>query len=322
MIDDDMSVCGVDLILNYKLQLHTELSVQLQTELVTEAEKPVRDVLEKWLEPVFTDKAKDVDLRFYTDKEDNVEHQIIEEINDNRSSYTIYLPKENYMHLAVANIADNSQVYLLNGEHSATMELRLSEEGDIPSANVGLFTARLPMNVNDSTTEFEVHLYMVSSAVALVIDPSACPDLVSLLGSVQGMADRFMVRDSIFSYDRAPRMLMENIIDINNNKNAGARKALSASEQSELLCLATVGLPSEDDNYWSVRVTATLTGNRHTVTALTVETPLPAGTLRIIKCQMNKNGELEPIPDSDGSNDVGATVELDWSEGGDFDVEM
>lgn len=321
MIDDDLSVCGVDMVIDYKLQLYTELSVQLQTELVTEAEKPVRDALEKWLAPIFTDKAKDVDLRFFTEQTDEIEHQIQEEINDNKSSYTIYLPKENYTHLAVANFNDNGQLRLFGEEHSTTMELRQIETGDIPCSKTGIFTARLPMHVSDSTTNFEVHLYMVSCAVALVIDPSQCPDLVSVFGSVQGTADRFMVRDSIFIYDdRAPRIIMENL-DIAKS-NTSARKLRAEEDNSTRLCLATVGMPSEDENQWSIRVVSTLTNNRHTTTALTVETPLKAGTLRIFKCQMGKNGELVPDTGDADSQDLGATVELDWNDGGDFDIEI
>ena len=101
--------------MNYQLQLHTEMSVQLQTELDTEVELPVRNALQKWLDPIFSDTAKDVDLRFFSEELDELRYQIKEEINDNRTSYTIYLPKENYMHLAVANIASNPQVRLLGG---------------------------------------------------------------------------------------------------------------------------------------------------------------------------------------------------------------
>ena len=321
MIDDDMSVCGVDMVINYKLQLYTELSVQLQTELDAEAEKPVRDALEKWLEPIFTDKAKDVDLRFFSDAEDEIKHQIQEEINDNKTSYTIYLPKENYTHLAVANFKDNGQLRLFGGEHSTTMELRQIETGDIPCSKTGVFTARLPMNVNDSTTNFEVHLYMVSCAVALVIDPSQCPDLVDIEGSVQGTADKFIIRDSVFVYDdRAPRILMENITI--EKSNTQARKLRAEEENTDRLCLATVGMPSEDENQWSIRVVSTLTNNRHTTTSLLVETPLKAGTLRIFKCQMKSNGELVPDTGDADSQDVGAIVDLDWQEGGDQEIEL
>ena len=64
MIDDDLRECGEDLVINYQLQLRTELSTQLQTELSEEQDSLVREALMEWLSPVFTDKAKDIDLHF------------------------------------------------------------------------------------------------------------------------------------------------------------------------------------------------------------------------------------------------------------------
>ncbi len=314
IIDDDLSDCGVDMLLNYQLQLHTEMSVQLQTELLSEAEQPVRKALEQWLSPIFTDKAKDIDLRFYSAQEDVIKHEIKEEINDNRTSYTIYLPKESYMHLALANVADNRQVQLFGGEHSSTMELRLTESEDVGSAATGVFTARLPMDVNDSSTHFDVHLYMITAAVALVVDPSECPDLVSLNGRVLGTANRFSVRDSVFSYTGSHAIQMDDIF----KNGTGARAEKAAAEPIQRLCLAAVGLPTQDDKSWTVKATATLSDNRHTTTTLTVDESLKAGTLRIIKCKLNKKGELQPSANSE----VGATVELDWKEGGDHEIDI
>lgn len=297
------------------MELHTEMSVQLKTELIAEADSSVRNAIEAWLAPVFTDKAKDVDLRFFTDETDEMAHQIREEINDNRTSYTIYLPKENYMHLAVANIADNRQVQLSEGEHSTTMRLAMPQTRDVPSLNTGIFTARLPMMVNDSTNQvFEVHLYMVTAAVVLVLDPGSCPDLVSVSGLMHGAADEFLVRDSSFTYSAQASIMMDNIPV---KKSAPAiQRHLTAD--NERLCLGAVSLPTEDNKNWKIVATATLTNNRHTTTTLTVNEPLQAGTLRILQCKVYDNGEIQPV----SKTGVGASVELDWDEGTVIDIEM
>ena len=83
----------MDFVINYTLELRTELKAQLETELVADADSSVRKALEQWLSPVFTDKVKDVDLRFYLNETDEVAYLIKEEINDSRSSFTIHLPK-------------------------------------------------------------------------------------------------------------------------------------------------------------------------------------------------------------------------------------
>lgn len=319
VINDDLSVCKEDLVINYQLQLHTELSMQLQTELVTETELPVRQALENWLKPIFTDKAKDIDLRFYSEETDNVEHRIHKIINDNRSRETISLPKQNYMHLAVANIEENSILHLSDGEHSATMQLGMPEEKQLNSLNTGVFTARLPMEVSDTTQEFHVHLYMITSAVALVIDTTDCPDVVSVNGSMLGSACAFSVRDSVFSYARKPELRMENIPVSTAASPARGAKAFTPSH----ICLGTVGLATEgatedDDKEWIINFTTTLTNNRHTTTTLSINKPLLAGTLRIIKVKMQPQGGLNP---ADGQ-EVGATVALDWKDGGEHDVEL
>ena len=315
VIDDDLSVCGEELVIDYQVQLHTELSVQLQTELTAETETPVREALEKWLAPIFTDKAKDVDLRFYSGQTDNMRHQIQERINDNRTSYTIRLPKEDYMHLAVANIEDNRQVHLSGGEHSATMYIGMPASKEAGSLNTGVFTARLPMQVNDTTKRFEVHLYMITAAVALVIDTTGCGIVESVEGCMLGSACGFSVCDSVFAYTSQPEILFENV-PMGAGSNLPARQAAQAA--SSHLCLATVGLATKDDSEWEVVCTANLSDNKHTTTTLTVSEPLEAGTLRIIKAKMNPDGGLTPA----NPKDIGATVVLDWKQGGEHEVDL
>ena len=87
-----------------------------------------------------------------------------------------------------------------------------------------------------------------------------------------------------------------------------------------MACLAAVGMPTRDDQPWTVTHTATLTGNKHTTTTLTLEEPLKAGSLRVIKLWMDKNGELRPEADSE--KEVGITVTLDWKDGGEHDIDL
>lgn len=317
LIDDDLSVCGEELVINYALQLHIELDVQLQTELVTETEKPVRRALEKWLEPIFTDRAKDIDLRFYSAGLDDIRYQIEEVINDNRTSYKLKLPQENYMHLALANIEDNREMNVLDGAHSETMQLRLSDKQEVNSLNTGVFTARLPMDVNDTVRRFDVHLYMVTAAVALVIDTTGCDSVQSISGTMEGSACGFSVRDSVFLYTASPRILLENV-PVETDGAAPLRR-VAGQEASPYLCMGAVGLATKDDAPWSLTVTTTLLGDRHTTTTLTVDEPLKAGTLRIIRLNMGKQGGLDP---EEGEDEVGASVALDWEEGGEHEVEM
>ena len=315
LIDDDLSVCGEELMINYQLQLHTELSLQLETELTSDLDAPVREALQEWLAPIFTDVAQDIDLRFYGKEIDDLRHIIQEVINDNRTSYTIYLPQENYMHLAVANIVDNHQVRFLGGEHSETMELRMPDKSHIDPLNTGIFTARLPMNVNDSTRHFDVHLYMVNSAVAVVFALIDCPDLVSLSGVTLDCAESFSVKDSAFSYAHPRIFNMENL-QLRSSASLPGMKGVKAAEL-QTRCLGTVCMPTANNQPWHIEFVATLAGEESTKTTLDIQQPLKAGTLRIIRCRLGRQGEVIPI-----TQDIGSSVDLDWHGGGDIEIEI
>lgn len=318
LIDDDLSVCGEELVVNYQMQLHTELSMQLQTELMMEAEIPVRNALEKWLEPIFTETAKDVDLRFFSSETDELRHHIHEIINDKRTSYTIQLPKENYMHLGVANIEDNNQVHMTDVDHAESLKLSLVDGKNVPSLSTGVFTARLPMEIGDTSANFEVHLYMANSAVALVADTTICDSLLSMSGTVIGSAISFAVRDSIYTYDDSRAIVLDDL-PIKHQGGDHGQKMRSAEEVNDTYaCMVVSTFPTEDDKPWNVVVKTTMVGNRHTTTTLKLEEPLKAGTLRIIRVHVDEEGALQP----DAGQEVGASVELDWKQGGEHEVDL
>ena len=318
LIDDDLSVCDQELVINYHLQLHTTLSVQLQTELSGEPDGPVREALERYLGPVFTDMAKDVDLRFYNEETDDLRYGIQEEINDSRTTYTIRLPKENYMHLGVANMADNARVQLSGGDHSRSMLIHPTDQDEVGAMRTGLFTARMPMSVTDSTKSFDVHLYMVNAAVALILDTESCADLESLDGYLTGAAYAFLIRDSIYSYGNSYRTLMESLAV---SKDRLAFRGERLADSTVPACLATVCMPTEDEQSWTLTVRATLTEDRHTTTTLLVPESLQAGSLRIIRCMVNSDGKIVP-DEGEHAQEIGTAFELDWGEGTEQEIEL
>lgn len=318
MIDDDLTECGEELVIDYQLQLRTELSTQLQTELSEVSDSLLRESLKEWLLPVFTDKAKDIDLHFFNKETDILRRRIQDVINASQTSYTLKLPKENYMHLALANIADNNQMSLADRDHSTTMCLNLPSSSDLKSMNTGVFTARLDMTVDDNSKHFDVYLYMVNAAVALMIDTTACDSLVSMEGTLNDVACGFSLRDSTFSYTNPCAFRLENVPIRHAAAPAVQRRIKAEEESATTACLATVGMPSRDDAPWTVTVKAKLIGNRYTTSTLTLEDPLQAGTLRIIRLRMNADGSLM----DDDSSEVGITIKLDWNDGGEHEIEL
>ena len=317
VIDDDLSVCDVDFVINYALELRADITTQLETELNEEADSTARKAIAQWLEPIFTDHVKDVDLRFFLSQTDELAYLIKEEVNDNKTSYTIQLPKENYMHLGVANIVDNRQVQLSGEEHSGTMWVKTNNGDKLPSMNTGVFSARLPMEVHDSISQsFTVHLYMVNAAVALVLDPSDCADIVSINGLMAGAADGFAVCDSAYAYNRDYYVIMDRVEEKQPQK-APQPTPTQIMETKPRLCLGAVALPTRNGKKWYLTTTSVLTDNRRTTTTLTFYEPLKAGELKIVKCKIGEGGEVKPA-----DSDVGVSIELDWKQGGDHNIAL
>lgn len=319
LIDDNLSVCSEALLLDYELQLHTELSMQLETELVMETEEPVRNALSNWLAPIFTDKAKDVDLRFFSDETDELRRLIQEDINDNRTTYTFQLPKENYMHLGVANISDNEQVHLSDAQHAQTMQLTAANQRELPSFTTGVFTARKHMEIGDTSQQFDVKLYMATCAVAIVIDTTQCDSLVSIAGSVSGTAGSFSIWDSVYTYDSRHQLLFD-VVPVNYAPAAVPHRMKQASNERPFVCFATSGFPTADEESWSISMTSTLTNNRHTSTTLKIGEPVRAGTLRLIRAHVDGEGAIQP--DEDVDQEIGVSIELDWKQGSDHAIDL
>lgn len=316
LIYDDLSVCGEELVINYQLQLRTELSTQLQTELSAETDSIVREALKDWLSPVFTDKAKDIDLHFFSQETDLLNRRIRDVINANSTSYTINLPKMNYMHLALANMMDNDQMYVADDVYSTTMRLGLPDKPVLHSLNTGVFSARLPMAVEDSSQQFNVYLYMVNAAVALIIDTTECDSLVSVEGMMNDAACGFAMRDSIFSYASPCSFQLVNVPIGGTLGAPQAMPALRKEAANHSMCMATVGMPTRDDAPWTINVTSHLMNNKQADNTLTITDPLKAGTLRVIQLKMNADGKLE---EKSGS-EVGITITVEWKDGGSHEV--
>lgn len=318
IIDDDLSVCGEEYIINYEMRLVTDMQMTINEELTLEIEESMALALKDWLGPILSGRAHDLDVNFYSlDARDILRHHWDDEINATQKSYTLTIPRENYMHLAVVNIAENSNVSLLGKDHSATLRLEQKKGDTLTTQPTSVYTAREIMLMAQDTTvnKFDVHLYMLNNVVALVIDTLgvALPEMDVVLS---GTATGFNVLDSTFTYDH-PSLL----------------RATRLTDQ----CYAVVGWPSRDSvnvnpapakmkvtnndepTYWEVRSYVKLPSGSITETVFSFHRPLEAGALEIIRVNMGEDGSLEPINDK---QEVGVSVKLDWKQGSDYDIEI
>ena len=325
-IDDDLSNCeeeGKQFKTDYQLKLVTNMTTELKTQLTTITELSVAGALETHLKNIFTDFAHDVDLSFYdTDSErERLKHDT-PIMNANQKSYTLTLPMRQYLHLAVANLLENDVVELAGDEYSHTSVLRqtaptASDEysaGILPSHTTGVFTARQPMEVLENVDQtFNVHLYMANSATTLVLDPKG-HSFTDMKVYATGFANTFLVSDSVYTFTESPILIETEKVATGN----------------DLLCFCSVNFPSRDAApaaakrragesaaLWQFKVYVTMADGKVTETVLSVDEPLKAGDLRIIKGELDDDGAVKPHDST-----VGVSVTLDWGEGGEYNPNL
>jgi len=326
LVDENLTDCEQDHLLNYELRLvtnmSTEISTELETTVATDMELSAATALRDYLKNIFTDFAHDVDLSFYDVVEDSVRlHHEAHIMDANQSSYTLYIPVRRYMHTAVANVADNQLVSLEEDDYCHKGRLHQVVADSVRSHNTGLFTARLPMDVlEDVDQTFNVRLYMANCASALVVDTLGS-HIRDLKVHLTGFATDFNVCDSTYRFQYTSIVKSEKL-------------ALSAPGG---LCFVSVNYPSRDTRptksviettdpfisenaanaLWQIRVYSTLPDGTVTETKLGVSKPLRAGQFKIIKVKALPNGSVQP-----DDPDVAMSFELDWQEGQDHEIDL
>lgn len=312
VIDDDLSDCGEpeeEYNIDYELRLITNMTTELETQLTTITEMGVAESLRAHLKDIFSDFAHDIDLSFYDTEGDMTRlHHKRDIIDANQTSYTLTLPMQEYMHLAVANIAENHVVGLSNDENCQTSMLQQTDDSPIASHTTGLFTARLPMEVLSGVSQtFNVKLYMANSAVALVLDTKGHA-YSEMKVYATGFAKEFMIEDSTYVFPEKEVLVRADKVETGN----------------DLLCFCSVNFPSHnpdeveaDQPLWQLKVYVTMPDGSITETVIDVKEQLKAGELKIIKGELDDNGAVRPYDST-----VGVSVTLDWNEGGTYNPEL
>jgi len=321
LIDDDPGKCGYteSYELDYELRLVTNMTTEIQTQLSAETDINVAAELQAYLSDIFTDFAHDVDLSFYDTQKDSARLHHDEHIMDaNQHSYTLYIPRQKYMHLAVANIVDDPLVDLKYDERCHTSKIVQTppnQSDTIDSHTTGLFTARQLMEMIEGVDQtFNVKLYMANCAAALVIDPRGhANDNIKVYSS--GFATGFNVCDSTYNYTATPPVVRTTLLQAKDSEEQAYCSVTFPSPESShtRTVIETVEpfIAEPDENgLWEFRVYVPQPDGTITETILRVKEPLRAGQLRIIKCWLGDHGEVKTL-----NPEVGTSVTLDWKDG-------
>ena len=322
LVDQDLSSCETSYDIDYELRLVTNLTTELKTQVSTQVElTSVAEALLDHLGSVFTDHAYDVDLSFYDVQGDSARlHHESHIMDASEQSFTLFIPRREYMHLAVANLDKCGQLQMVDDERCHTAAL-LQKNGDyVESFRTGVFAARLPMDIKEGVDEhFDVKLGMVNCASALALDTLGS-GLGGIKVSVSGFASGINLADSTYIFRSAPEVVADEV------KTGDGRFA----------CFCAVTFPSKDvetkvvidtddpfvspeaaEALWTCTVYVTTGDGKVTKTDLGVKQPLRPGQFMLIRGKVEPDGSVVPREQF-----VGASVSLEWNEQPGWDIDI
>ena len=314
LIDDDLSDCGKDYKLEYRMRLITNMDDELAQKLREADDEPIKASLRQHLLQFFSDSGHDLDLSFYltTDDEARRHHASQDMLGANQASYTIYLPAEQYRNLAVANSGREPLVLLQQDQQRSLAELFQLRADTIDSHSTGLFTGRHTIDPPTADTTIVVDLYMANCAAALVCDTTGYR-VSDFRVYMTDMGDGFHLSDSVYTYASKPIVRTRRV-------DAGIKNSVAFAGVTFPSADVPTRAATTDDghgSYWQMRAYVTLDNGKTTETILYVRDPLKAANLRIIKCRMTDEGVVTPTVDAN----VGISFQLDWHEGIHFNGE-
>ena len=324
VIDEDLSDCDEALKLDYDLHLVTNMSTELQHEFDRLSDANLLKALQSYLAPVFTDYGHDLDLSFYDVEGDHARlHHEQHQMDANEMSYTLYIPRRQYAHLALVNLEGNGVVTLEGSDFLQTSGLQQSRSDTIRTHKTGLFSARKKILADqEDTKRVDVHLYMINCAAGLVIDTSKA-NLKDLKVYATGFATGFNIADSSFVFSAKPPVIITDKLDTGNAGQA---------------CFCTVNFPSPEtpektrvvfetsepfttvdasQAIWQLIVDATLFDGTVTRSILGVRNSLRSGQLKILHGNMDDKGALTPV-----ETNVAVSITLDWNQAGHHEVPL
>lgn len=331
MIDEDQSDCGEEAKMDYELELITNITTEVETQLNTQTDVSLAAKLKDHLGDIFSDFAHDVNLLFYGIGSDSTLLYHDEHImDDSESSYTLYIPRQKYMHLAVANVEGDPVVRLEDTGNCHTAVLRQIDGDTISSHNTGIFTARQLMEMIEGVDQtFNVKLYMANCSAMLVVDPNG-HDISDMNVYTTGFATAFYIADSVYEFKEPLPLIRTKRLEPDENSCVGfvsvnfPSREPSTPKTAEAKPTRTVIETTEpfiaqpgDEVLWEFRVYLPQPDGTITETILGIKEPLRAGQLKIVRVRVGDSGAIET-----DAPEVGVSVTLDWKPGSIYHPEL
>lgn len=313
-IDEDLSKCGANFAIEYRMELSTSLRMSIDEQLTSPAEKKLAVALKKNLSGILTDKARFMDLSFFESKDGRLAKHLETRPDANSLALTVYLDKGNYDNMALAATGELEGIRITDGNNYKTIALQQEEADTIDAHSTALYRGYTHMSVSHSSGRFYVPLYMQNAVPVLVIDPAGSP--AQVVGAyTRGMSSGMRCADSVFVVSK-PAVIRT------KRTEAGGLIALHSvcfpsADQAERQARINDTYDDEEGSLWQMDVYTRLPDGKYVKNILYIKNSLLAGEVQVIKVKLTDGGEVTVE-----NPEVGVSVELDWKPGNDFDVEM
>lgn len=310
-IDEDLSDCGKDYAIEYRLQLSASLRMSLDEQLTTPVEQQLASALKADLADIMTDKAKVMDLSFFKFDDGSVARHMSMEPDASSLAVTVYMDKGAYHNIALAATHSIDEVSISGASSYSAISLRQMPADTLDAHSAAIYMGYCMMNVDESG-RFYVPLYMMNAVPVLVVNPAGSP-AKAVAAYTRGVSAGLLCADSTF---------------VGNNRTV---IRTHITEGGGLKAFHTVCFPSADipvvrnaddptesaGSIWEMDLYTQLPDGKYVKNTLYMKNPLKAGEMQVIKVKLTDSGEV--VSDNP---EVGVSVELDWKPGGDHDIEM
>lgn len=353
LIDEQRNDCPEEMTLTCSLNLVNNKEQEMDENLGTLHDRPLREALEDYLSNVFISDAHDVELLFYDQRNRGKRTFRQKEVMDaEQKVFTVRVPASDYRVAGISNLSAVPMVSLQNETVSSAVSLVQKLSGKVSSHPSAVFTSRQRILVRDKDDQnFEMHFYMANAAAALLLNRDSS-EVKSIRAEYIGLADTYKVVDSAYAFNQHAVVKADNIDVVPFEKVGGNEEDASLEAEPFIynsfwemwtktpLMVCGVGFPSPNvssevigiyPKIWTIDLYVTLSDDSVTRNQIYIGRPLVAGSLMIIKGWICADGSFSPRPEHEpfnpgpgGPDDppeppsdstvVGVTVMINWTE--------
>ena len=347
LIDERTNDCPEEMTLTCALNLISNKEQELDDNLGTLHDLPLRTALEDYLSDVFVDAAHDVDMLFYDQrKRGRMTFRQTEVMDAEQKVYELRVPASDYRVAGVSNLSAVPVLSLQDEDDGYALSLEQKRSKDpVPSHPSAIYAARQRILVRErGDQEFNVRFHMANSAAALALNRDSC-EVKAIRAVFTGLADTFRILDSTYSFEQHA-LLEADVIDAspyvkNDEESERFLYDIFWERWTKLpLLVCGVGFPSPNVGsavigtypiIWTIELYVTLSDGSVTRNDIYIGKPLEAGHLMIVKGWVTANGSFTPTPEHPpyvpipdlpeepvDSTVVGVSVKLNWTAGAEY----